>query len=480
MKSNEENRKFVIFGTGLFYQNRKLKLPQDIDIILFIDNNKEVWGKTLDGKTIVPPSSLHLYAYDKILLMSKKDEEMKQQLLALNVEEEKIITWNRFESERNQGIIHFFNGSKPCNSKGRILIVSTYLGYTGGPLTAVYAARALREKGYEVVICAQNGDAKIIEETRLTGVHVVLCPAIPYLGEAELYWMQQFDVVIVNTFIMLPCACLISSYRPTIWWLHECSDKYESYYSKTIKEFSEFISQLETAEMDIIGVSPMARDNFNIYFPGKINRVLAYGIPDERGEHEQRKNDKEKSIFAVIGTICERKGQREFLEAAEKFDRKDVEFWIIGAYTGGKYSEDIAEMAQRHDNVKVFGELSRHEMNMMYEKIDVVVCSSLEETMSITLTEGMMYGKICITTDMTGMADYITHGSNGLVCEAGNVDALYDCMQWILENNDKLDEMRLKARKTYEQYFALDQFADRLEEALLQAKKKYGEEKEDI
>ena len=475
-----ENKRFIIFGTGLFYQNRKIELPKDMDIVVFIDNNKETWGKLLDGKPIVSPNSIHDYNFDKILLMSSKDEEMKLQLLALNIEEDKIFTWNRFRGELEQGKLHLYNGRKLSNAKGKVLIISTYLGYTGAPLTAIYAARALRKNGYEAVICAQNGNKELIAETRLTGVHVVLCPSIPYLGEADLFWMQQFDVVLVNTFVLLRCAYLISSYRPTIWWIHECSEKYENFFSKTIIEFSDCMDQIETAAIDVIGVSSIARDNFNAYFPRRIERMLVYGIPDEEGQDKQERTGRIRCIFAVIGTICKRKGQREFLDVAKRFGESDVEFWIIGGNVRGKYTNDVLEMAQWCDNVKVLGELSRQEMNLAYKEIDVVVCPSLEETMSIALTEGMMYGKICIATDKTGMADYIVHGHNGLVCEAGNADSLYGCMKWILENGDKLDNMRLEARKTYEQYFTLDKFADRLEEVLLRAKQKYGEKKEDF
>lgn len=478
MKDNMENERCIIFGTGLFYQNRKMRLPRDMDILVFIDNNEELWGKLLDGKPIVSPNSLHNYNYDKILLMSRKDEEMRQQLLALHVEEGKIITWNRFRGEHEHGKLRLYNGRKLCNAKGKVLIISIYLGYTGAPLTAIYAARALRANGYETVICAEDGNKELISEARLAGVHVVICPAVPYLGEEELFWMQQFDVVLVNTFVLLRCACLISSYRPTIWWIHECSEKYENFYSNTIKEFADCMDQIKTAKMDVIGVSPIARDNFNAYFPGKIERMLAYGIPDEGQGYEQGKTSGEKHIFAVIGGICKRKGQRDFLEAAKRFEERDIEFWMIGSRARDRYANGVLEMAQQYDNVKVLGELSRHEMDLAYKEIDVVVCSSLEETMSIALTEGMMHGKICITTDKTGMADYIVHGRNGLICEAGNVDSLYNCMKWVLDNADKLDGMRLEARKTYEQHFTLNHFADRLEQLLLQAKQKYEDEKE--
>ena len=98
--------------------------------------------------------------------------------------------------------------------------------------------------------------------------------------------------------------------------------------------------------------------------------------------------------------------------------------------------------------------------------IDVIVCASLEETMSMPIIEGMMHGKICITTDMTGVAAYIDNGQNGFVVKAGDVDALAHCMMEVHQHMGELQSMREAARKTYEQNFTMEAFGNRLEAEL--------------
>jgi glycosyltransferase involved in cell wall biosynthesis len=83
--------------------------------------------------------------------------------------------------------------------------------------------------------------------------------------------------------------------------------------------------------------------------------------------------------------------------------------------------------------------------------------------MSIVITEAMMYAKPSITTDATGVSDYIEDGVNGLICKAGDADDLREKMEWMILNRDKLGQIGLNARHIYEQYFTMDKFADRLE-----------------
>lgn len=465
--------KLIIFGTGLFYKNRKKEFPKNIEIVAFLDNNRELWGKMVDQVPVIAPKDVIYCLFDKILLMSKSSCEMRQQLLELGVDLESIMTWYEFSKNLQHGKFHFFCGNEIQGTKERILIVSTPLGYTGAPVAAIFAAKALQQRGYNVVICAEDGEKGFIYEIVEDGINIMLCPAIPFLGKEELFWIRQFDIVLVNTFLLISCACEISVQVPVVWWLHECSAKFENYYSDTINMFKNYFNKIMEYPMCIAGVSPIARNNFKEHFPKKEVCVLSYGIPDTGGLQKQKVIGEKRLVFAVIGTICKRKGQREFLEAVKRLDeneREKAEFWIIGASADKEYMKDVASIAEEYKSVKLKGELSRAEMEKAYSQIDIVVCSSLEETMSLVLTEGMMHGKVCITTNSTGMADYFIDGMNGFICEAGNVNSLKRCIKRVFENRGQLDDIRKKARETYEKYFTLEPFAERLEKTMFQAK----------
>lgn len=112
------------------------------------------------------------------------------------------------------------------------------------------------------------------------------------------------------------------------------------------------------------------------------------------------------------------------------------------------------------------GGLSRSEIHERYGEIDVVVCPSREETASIVVTEGMMYGKVCIVSEVAGMAAYIEDGENGIICESENHVNLCDKMKWVIKNRKNLQTMGKRARETYEKYFSMESFGERLEKEL--------------
>ena len=84
----------------------------------------------------------------------------------------------------------------------------------------------------------------------------------------------------------------------------------------------------------------------------------------------------------------------------------------------------------------------------------------------MTMVEGLMYGKICITTDATGIADYMTDGVDGFIVRADNAEALAQRMEIAIRRMDDLLPMRKAARACYEKYFSMKVFGDRLESEL--------------
>ena len=229
----------------------------------------------------------------------------------------------------------------------------------------------------------------------------------------------------------------------------------------------------------IFAVSNVAKRNFEKHFPCRIDGILAYGIPDELDSPVTNESTvKDKIVFALIGNVSKLKAQHIFTEAITNFADDALsrcEFWIIGSYDDNVYSQNIRQMQERIPQIKMLGLLNREEIKTAFADIDVVVCASLEDCLPIVVTEGMMHGKVCITTDATGHADYITDGVNGFIVPAGDAKALYDKMLYVFNNITALEHVRRNARSTYEKYFSMESFGDRLEKILLSATKEQEE-----
>lgn len=462
--------KIVVFGAGEFYQKRKERLLgySDIEQVAIIDNNKSIQGTFLNGLPILAVEQIEKIDFDVILLMSAKASEMKKQLFDLGVDLKKVWYWERLKGEKERGNFCFYCGNlNYLLTAKRVLIISTVLGYNGGTLAAVYAARALEKRQYNVVLAAPEGNPVFIDEMKSKGLNIMICSALPYLFQEENAYIKQFDFVIVNVLQMILCASQISYIKPTLWWLHEPS----LYYESILDQFNEYAMDEKLKKVSIYAVSRIAKENFNHYFPNQLTKILTYGIPDERSlTLEKVKNDK--IVFAIVGAISPIKAQDMFLKAISKIEpelKKNASFLIIGLIGHSAFSNKVRKMAFQESTVVLMGEMTRDKLKKIYQDIDVFVCASLEETMSITTTEAMMHGKVCIVSDATGISDYICDGINGFVFKSGEVSELIEKMNWVFNNRDKLLQIGKNARQTYEKYFGMDCFGEKLEKALLQA-----------
>lgn len=463
----------IIWGIGKFYANHKKELENyhEINTVALCDNNKELWGKQIDGVYVISPETIKEFTYDAILIMSVSVIEINSQLLKLGVDQKKILFWEAFYAKMLQGKREIFiSKTIKKNTNKRVLIISTHLEYNGGTIASVYAAKAIQQRGYDVVLMAPSGNNQFIEETVNEGITITICPALPYIYEKEQEWIGQFDVVIVNVLQMMNSAYGCASIRPTIWWIHEPSDVYRQIMSYPWN----CVEQNKLDKLNIYAVSNIAKENYNALFANRIKELLPYGIPDIAQEKDYIVNHNSKIVFAIIGVVCERKAQDVFVEAIRLLKHiRQAEFWIIGSQSDSLFNNHIKEMARDIPSIKLKGVLTRDEIYRVFPQIDVVVCASREDPLPIVMTEGMMFGKVCITTDKTGTASYIQNGINGFVIPANNVEVLKEQMEWIINNQDCLKEIGENARKTYEKYFTMDIFADSLERILQKTENKF-------
>lgn len=463
--------KIIIFGTGIFYKKRKEEIRElpNVEVVAFLDNNPNKWGENEEGIPIVLPTDIHEFEYDVVVLMSVYIREMKKQLLDLRVDSLKIKYWEQFCAEQSYKKIKVINPLIYSNKRvKKVLIVSVELNYNGGSIAAIYLAKALQKKGYSVVMAVPRGNRKLMDEIIVDDISIAICPSIPYLQKSDLEWIKQFDIAFINVFQMIRCAYDISHICPTLWWIHEPT----VLYNNTLSYFNEYADIEKLKNVNIYTVSRIADNNLKMYLPQKQTEILNYGIPDMNFSNKLERSKDSKIIYAIIGCICELKAQDIFIKAIEKMQYDNsVEFWIIGNIGTDEYCNNIRKAAEQNPSIKIMGMLTREEIYQVFPKIDVVVCPSREDCLPIVMTEAMMYGKICIASNGTGTADFITEGENGFVVPVEDVQALSKKMQWILENKTQLEHIGKNARKTYEQYFSMEVFGDNLEKALLETEK---------
>lgn len=85
--------KIIVYGTGNTAQNLFRYIGREnYEILAYVDSNAELEYSIFDGKIVIAPDKIKFFSYDKIVIASKADEEIREILLSVGVDAEKICT----------------------------------------------------------------------------------------------------------------------------------------------------------------------------------------------------------------------------------------------------------------------------------------------------------------------------------------------------------------------------------------------------
>ena len=142
--------------------------------------------------------------------------------------------------------------------------------------------------------------------------------------------------------------------------------------------------------------------------------------------------------------------------------REDVVFLVGGEGPLRRYFETVASDMRVRRRMLFTGPIPRFEAPSYYAACDLFVKPSLVEENATTVIEAMATGKPVIASDIEGLKELVTDRVNGFLVPPKSVRLLADRMLYLLENPEEAGEMGVKARKTVEKAFNLDDRVRRL------------------
>jgi glycosyltransferase involved in cell wall biosynthesis len=454
--------KVILFGLGGKYKYERKHNPslfEELCVVAFSDNNESTWGTIVDGKPVILPTEIVNTKCDRVVVLSNYYKSIVNKLIKLGVPEGKIIHWDEFVVLNSHGYKKEYPSLLTNKSVKEVLMISTSLEINGGTNALINAGIALDKNEYSVTICGPDADNSVIEYINNGGLNVVIAPAIQYPNEKDIEWVKKYDYILVNTFQMLRTACLISVVRPIFWWIHENSEKYSDIYQR-VRSINHKYKVEDYSNIIVCPVTKKAAKIFNDHYPSIETTVLPLGVSDSY--NCVRNNMTEEIKIAIIGSIELRKNQLFAIETLSEYGN-NIELLIAGKVNDDDYSLKVKKLSREYSNIELLGEMSSDEVKNLYHDIDIVLCPSLEETLSMTIIEGMMNKKLVITSDATGIADYIVDGENGFVFKSGDADSLREKIDIILGEKADLEKIRENARKTYLDNFTLEKVGERFE-----------------
>jgi len=156
-----------------------------------------------------------------------------------------------------------------------------------------------------------------------------------------------------------------------------------------------------------------------------------------------------KKQIVTLGRLSQEKGHIILIRAFALLAQKDWTLHIIGDGPERKRLEKEALVTGIEDRVIFYGSLKN--FNQILGESDIFVLPSFYEGFPNALIEAMSVPLACISSNCIAGPSYIIEdGSNGLLVEPGNIEALTSALTRLIENPDLRERLALEAYKVRE------------------------------
>lgn len=155
--------------------------------------------------------------------------------------------------------------------------------------------------------------------------------------------------------------------------------------------------------------------------------------------------------FALfVGRLSPEKGIDVLLSAWRSIGTR-LELKIAGS---GPLENDVKASAAVNPAIKYLGQISLSETYELMGKATVLIFpSKWYETFGRTVAEAFAKGTPVIAANIGGMRTMVTHQRTGLHFNPSQPESLVEQVEWMLDHNDRWREMRVTARKEYEEHY---------------------------
>lgn len=176
-------------------------------------------------------------------------------------------------------------------------------------------------------------------------------------------------------------------------------------------------------------------------------------------------------IISYFGRIIKEKGIHLLIDALEKLKDENWFFLIDSFEANGEYQENIMEKLNSdvfRDRILKF-EAGHGEIAKYMQVTDIAVAPSLctpqfKEQYGRVVPEAMACGCTVVSSNSGQLPDLV--GDAGLVFESGNVPSLTEKISYLLQNKERLHQLKQKAEQRAK-LFSLSQQTKILNQALL-------------
>ncbi|HKP05458.1 MAG TPA: glycosyltransferase [Chthoniobacterales bacterium] len=352
--------------------------------------------------------------------------------------------------------MHAVQPAAPIDASPDLLFVSHDLTLSGAPLLLLHLARWCSRNGMFVTVMAPT-DGPLREKYENAGIPLIIDPLCETGHESFGKFARDFDCVLTNT--VRTEGAVRAAHKanvPVIWWVHET--RVGEHY---LREEAKLRSALPMADAILAPTERTA----SVYRPCTESPVVCspYGIPDVRGESDGGWNESPPDIlrFLLLGSIEPRKGQDIFLEAISllpEWVQKVTEFRLIGRVMDSEFGSRIEKSAARLPNVVIEAESDHAAALEAIQRCHVLVCSSRDEALPVTILEALSFGKAVISARVGGIGEVLTEAKDAILVKPEDPKALANAIQRIVGKPELARQLGEAGRATFEEKLSEERF----------------------
>lgn len=120
----------------------------------------------------------------------------------------------------------------------------------------------------------------------------------------------------------------------------------------------------------------------------------------------------------------------------------------------GEKKKELEQYVQTHhlSGVRFVGQVPNEKIYDYLRANDILLSAPKIDNMPVSVLEAMNAGVLVISSNVGGVPYMIEHGRTGLLFESGNVDALAEQMEWVLEHQEESLHMIAVAHEVVKKY----------------------------
>jgi glycosyltransferase involved in cell wall biosynthesis len=166
-----------------------------------------------------------------------------------------------------------------------------------------------------------------------------------------------------------------------------------------------------------------------------------------------------------LGSLNRRKGIIDLLKALSLMNKERYLLNVAGQYTDNKVENHVTDIIKKHqfeNNVMFHGYIRGNNKINLLQRSDILVLPSYGEGLPVAILEAMLAGCAIISTKVGAIPEIINEGENGYLIAPGDINSLYNYINYLFNNEEILEKMKQNNIETAAKDFTYEKYCKNL------------------